>query len=119
MLHGKPANWKPRSNRPFRANSVVVTDDLPATESNPFSKDQLDLLHKLIGQPPDPTATNTTTSLLAQQGNSTGEMVDWAKGCSSKRMKIEALKCIQMQTGQGISWIDDRLLATALMFGET
>ncbi|XP_020577809.1 uncharacterized protein LOC110022973 [Phalaenopsis equestris] len=65
--HPMPADWKPRSDRTPRANSVVAADDLLALAPSPFSKKQLDLLHKLIGKPPDLAVPNPIIGMLAHQ----------------------------------------------------
>ncbi|XP_073025759.1 uncharacterized protein [Primulina eburnea] len=46
-IHGKPADWKPA--RQQRANTATV--DPPTSEQQPFTKEQLDALQKLFGQP--------------------------------------------------------------------
>ena len=72
-IYGKPADWKPRSNgRDSWANNAT-TDSTSQPKSNPFSKEQLDLLQKLLQQslqpkPPQPTSI-TGTGSIAQKGN--------------------------------------------------
>ncbi|XP_020577795.1 uncharacterized protein LOC110022960 [Phalaenopsis equestris] len=58
---------RPRSVRAPRANNAVAIDDLPALAPSPFSKEQLDLLNKLIGKPPDLAVLDPINGLLAHQ----------------------------------------------------
>ncbi|PON39444.1 hypothetical protein TorRG33x02_342680, partial [Trema orientale] len=50
-IHSKPADWKLARERETRGNHVT-TEDTPATpNSAPFSREQWELLQKLINQP--------------------------------------------------------------------
>lgn len=83
-IHGKPANWK--SSRDRRANNA--TTDSEVVESQLFSKEQLDMLQKLFGQPlsaPNPSIIgsgsvahkgNILFALLSQQALSSSWIVD-------------------------------------------
>ena len=69
-IHGKPADWKPTrpTDREFRANSAVTSDNNTAPDPGPFSKDQLDVLHKLLGHRDHSSAAakpDPSTGLLA------------------------------------------------------
>ena len=45
-IHGKPADWSDRDNR---ANSIsAVKEQLPAAQSSPFTKEQLEVLQELL-----------------------------------------------------------------------
>ena len=70
-LHGKPADWKPsrtHNERESRANAV--SSESPTAHS-PFSKDQMDILQKLISQAYSSSSTPTiiSTGSVAQRGN--------------------------------------------------
>lgn len=46
-VHGKPTDWKPnhaQNDQENHANVVATLDDANATETNPFTKEQLDPL---------------------------------------------------------------------------
>ncbi|XP_073119738.1 uncharacterized protein [Henckelia pumila] len=70
-LHGKPADWKPRKTfkeKESRAHYTTAAEETPAQiESCPFTKEQLDMLQKLLHQNP---ASNLTsgTGMLAHKG---------------------------------------------------
>lgn len=55
-IHGKPENWRPSRER--RAN--VANAEPSAYDPQPFSKEHLDVLHKLFGQA-TPSATLSVT----------------------------------------------------------
>ena len=53
-LHGKPANWKPGSrsstDRDSHAHVAAIPEKQPILDSSPFSKEQMDILQKLLNQ---------------------------------------------------------------------
>lgn len=56
-IHGKPSNWKPARER--RSHSATTKGSTP--EQQPFSKEQLEMLHKLLSQ----AHPNNNSSILA------------------------------------------------------
>lgn len=69
-LHGKPANWKPKSKRDGRAYQAKEEEmDESSTNSNTvsFSKEQLKHLYKLFQSP---KLSLTPSGSLTQKGNS-------------------------------------------------
>ena len=73
-IHNKPANWRPsKSNfdRDSRANSATaVKEQPPAVESSPFTKEQLEVLQKLLSNTlSQHTAVAPFASMHAQAGN--------------------------------------------------
>ncbi|XP_052182681.1 uncharacterized protein LOC127795193 [Diospyros lotus] len=70
-LHGKPANWKPAREKEGRGNTAEAQTN---AEVNPFSKEQLEALQKILQQ----TLQNNTTGsgTLASKGIGLGEE-DW------------------------------------------
>ena len=72
-IHGKPADWKP-SRQPYkegRGNLSLLEEPTTTGESNVFSREQLDLLKKLLNQSPSSLQPSSTigTESIAQKGN--------------------------------------------------
>ena len=64
-LHGKPADWKPKAEREGRGNMTTYGDS-PTAIAELFSKEQLNLLQKLISQQPQSIIASGS---LAHSGN--------------------------------------------------
>ncbi|KAL5566605.1 hypothetical protein UlMin_029769 [Ulmus minor] len=83
-IHGKPANWKPscpQNDRESRGNHVSSEDNAKQSESSPFSKEQLELLQKMLDPILSQQGATTSNSIigfetLAQKGFGFGED-DW------------------------------------------
>ncbi|PSR88367.1 Calcineurin B-like protein [Actinidia chinensis var. chinensis] len=75
-LHGKPANWKPKSKRDGCAYQATIEETQePSTNSDavPFTKEQLEHLYKLFQSP---KLSLTLSCSLVQKGIDHGED-DW------------------------------------------
>ena len=74
-IHGKLVDWKPSkpfNDRESSAHDVVVSKDKPtSTKTNPFTKEQLEMLQQLMSQNFLSQSSNLTSStgMLAQKGN--------------------------------------------------
>lgn len=67
-IHGKPVDWKPsRSSLESRGNTASSTDENSTIEPVLFSKEQLELLQKMINQ--SSSSSIVATGFLAQKGN--------------------------------------------------
>ncbi|KAL5553898.1 hypothetical protein UlMin_041299 [Ulmus minor] len=75
-IHGKPADWKPnraRNDWETRANVAATSGNNPDT--SPFTREQIEVLQKLLGQVSIPSLAAPTT---AEQHTSSGfEEGDW------------------------------------------
>nr|XP_004513812.1 uncharacterized protein LOC101489272 [Cicer arietinum] len=73
VIHGKPADWKPSWNRDIRVHAATSEGGkvlaTPTLEPSPFSKEQMEMLQKLLQQSLQNTSTHSAAA-LAQKGNS-------------------------------------------------
>ncbi|XP_031277410.1 uncharacterized protein LOC116135837 [Pistacia vera] len=60
-IHGKPKNWKPRESR---GHHVSVEDKPTYLNPSPFSKEQLEILQKLITQSTQGSSSSNSNSVL-------------------------------------------------------
>lgn len=79
-LHGKPADWKPNKPQVERDSHglMILGDENPMPKTTAFSKEQLDILRKMLGDQSQSTPATATVGMgsIAQKGFGLGED-DW------------------------------------------
>ncbi|RVW63213.1 Copia protein [Vitis vinifera] len=75
-LHGKPADWKPkpRFDRDGRAHVAANSESTSVPEPSPFSKEQMEMLQKLLSQVG--SGSTTGTAFTANRGGMKSWIVD-------------------------------------------
>ncbi|CAL5404270.1 unnamed protein product [Camellia sinensis] len=72
-IHGKPADWKPRQplEKEGRGNHVGTNERSPQPEASPFTKEQMEMLQKLLQSQSGSSSNHIIGSgTLAHKGNS-------------------------------------------------
>ncbi|RVW43757.1 Retrovirus-related Pol polyprotein from transposon TNT 1-94 [Vitis vinifera] len=67
-IHGKPVDWKPRQplEKEGRGNHVATDEQSPQPEANPFNKEQMEMLQKLL---------SPLLSVQSQTGSSSNQVI--------------------------------------------
>ncbi|PON46011.1 hypothetical protein TorRG33x02_327260, partial [Trema orientale] len=92
-IHGKPIDWKPARERETKGNHVAAEDTPTTSNSAPLSREQWELIQKLINQ---------TQSITQTQANSSPSVI----GTGSVAQKGNFLSALQVEKEKG-PWIMD------------
>ncbi|XP_073225657.1 uncharacterized protein [Cicer arietinum] len=82
VIHGKPADWKPSRYRDIRVHAATSEGGkvlaAPALEPSPFSKEQMEMLQKLLQQSLQNTSTHSAAALDMDSGRKIGNAEECA-----------------------------------------